>query len=78
MKIDGCNYEISENEIQKWIELYGELKSEIEEVALPGEHEGDPVGKGSYTVIVFLKKLIPHILPIHGLKVKCRYNGVKK
>jgi hypothetical protein len=78
VKIDGCNYEISEPEIRRWIELYGEIKSEIKEVAIPGDKEEGPVGTGSYMVQVKLNRSIPHILPINGLKVKFTYNGVKK
>ena len=78
LRIDGCNYEISKPEIRKWIEVYGEIKSEIEEVAIPSDQEGGLVGTGSYTVQVKLNRLIPHILPINGLKVKFSYNGVKK
>ena len=78
MRIDGCNYEISEQELQNWIELYGEMKSEIEEIALPSEKEEEPVGTGSYAVKVKLKRSIPNILPIGGLKVKFTYSGVKK
>ena len=44
----------------------------------PRSRWGDPVCTGSYTVKVVLKKMIPHILPIHGLKVKCTYNGARK
>ena len=34
---------------------------------------------GSYTIKVYLKKkMIPHILSMHILKVKCTYNGVRK
>ena len=78
VRIDGCNYEISESELRNWIELYGEMKSEIEEVALPNEEGGAPIGTGSYTVKVRLRKSVPNILPIQGLKVKFNYNGVKK
>ena len=78
VRIDGCNYEISENEIQKWMEQYGEISSDIEEVAIPSKLDGEPVGTGSYVVKIKLKNLIPHILPIGGLKVKCTYIGVKK
>ena len=78
LKIDGCNYEISEQEICKWVELYGEIKSEIKEVATQNEQGGSPVGTGSYTLKVKLKTAIPHILPINGLRVKCTYSGVKK
>ena len=60
------------------MEVYGEIKSEIEEVAIPSEQEGGLVGTGSYSVQVKLNRLIPHILPINGLKVKFSYNGVKK
>ena len=78
LRIDGCNYEISEHELQNWIELYGEMKSEIEEIALPSEKEEEPVGTGSYAVKVKLKRSIPNILPIGGLKVKFTYSSVKK
>ena len=29
VKIDGCNYKISEKQIRDWIEVYGEIRSEI-------------------------------------------------
>ena len=77
-KIDGCNYEISEQEIYMWIELYRELKSEIEEAATPDEEGGSPVETGSYTLKVKLKRAITIILPICGLRVKCTYDGVKR
>ena len=78
VRIDGCNYEISEHELRKWIELYGEIKSDNDEIALPGESEEDAVGTGSYTVKVKMKRSIPSFLPIGGLRVKFAYNGVKK
>ena len=78
VRIDGCNYEISEHELRKWIELYGEIKSDIDEIAQPGESEEEAVGTGSYTIKVKLKRSIPNILPIGGLRVKFTYNGVKK
>ena len=78
VRIDGCNYEISEPELRMWIELYSEIKSDIDEITQPGELEEDTVGMGSYTVKVKLKRSIPNILPIGGLKVKFTYSGVKK
>ena len=57
--------------------MYGVIKSEIKEVAIPGDQEGSLVGTGSYKVQVKLNRSIPHILPINGLKVKFSYNGVK-
>ena len=51
--------------------MYGEIKSEIKEVAIPGDKEEGPVGTGSYMVQVKLNRS-------NGLKVKFTYNGVKK
>ena len=35
LKIDGCNYEISESELRKWLEMNGGITSSIKEVAIP-------------------------------------------
>ena len=35
LKIDGCNYEISEPELRKWLEMNGVITSSIKEVAIP-------------------------------------------
>ena len=78
IKIDGCNYELSKSEITSWIKLYGEIKSELEEIAITGDTDGSLVGTGSYTVKVKLRRLIPNVIPMQGLKVKCSYQGVKK
>ena len=34
IKIEGCNYELSKSEITNWISQYGEIKSELEEIAI--------------------------------------------
>ena len=39
LKIDGYNYEISEPEIRKWIEMYVGIKSEIKEVKREAQSE---------------------------------------
>ena len=78
IKIDGCNYEMSESEIIVWMEQYGEIKSELEEITISGKNSAAPVGTGSYTLKVRLNRLIPNVLPMQGLKIKCSYQGVKK
>ena len=78
VKIDGCNYELGESEITDWLEHYGTIKSELEEIATAGDTDGPPIGTGSYTLKMKLNRLIPNVLPMHGLKVKCSYQGVKK
>ena len=68
---------MSESEITGWIEQYREIKSDLEEIAISGSTEA-PVGTGSYTLKVKLNRLIPNVLPMQGLKIKCSYQGVKK
>ena len=77
MKIVGCNYEISEDETQVRLELYGEVRSEIEEIATQDKEGEHFFGTGSYIVKIKLNRLIPHIIPVHGLKVKCTDSGMK-
>ena len=57
-------------EIWNW-----EVKFEFEEVAASSQCGGTQVGAGSYKFK--LNRLIPHIMPMHGLKIKCTYNGAK-
>ena len=58
-------------------ELYGEVRSEIEEIATEDKEGERLFGTGSYIVKIKLNRLIPHIIPVHGLIVKCTYSGVK-
>ena len=58
--------------------MYGLIKSDIKEVAIPSQQEGGLVGTGLYIVQVNMKRAIPHILPINRLKVKVTYNIVEK
>ena len=78
VRIDGCNYELSSLEITSWINQYGEVTSELEEIATTRESDGKIIGTGSYTLKMRLNRLIPNIIPMHGLKIKCSYQGVKK
>lgn len=78
VKINDCSYKLSKLEITNRIEQYGEIKFKLEELAIPGDTDGIPVGRGSYTLKMKLNRLIPNVLPMHILKVKCCYQGVKK
>lgn len=63
---DGFNYKLSDSEITNWMKQYGEIKPELEEVAISRDGDGAIVGTGSYTLKVRLRRLI-----------KCSYQGVK-
>ena len=45
LRIDDCNYEISELETRKWKDLYVEIKLDIEKVAAPGVLDGEQIGQ---------------------------------
>ena len=68
LRIDGYNYKLSEEKIQPWLELYGKVESEIKEEAIL--REDMVVETGMHLVKICLKKLIPNILPMHGLKIR--------
>ena len=78
VRINSCNYELSEVEITNWIKQYSVITSELEEIATTRGSGRVTIGTGSYILKVRLNRLIPNIIPMHGLKIKCFYQGVKK
>jgi hypothetical protein len=78
VRIDGCNYELSATEIEEWIKQYGVITGGLEEIATTRESDGKTQGTGSYLLKVRLARMIPNIIPMYGLKIKCSYPGVKK
>ena len=46
LRIDGYNYQLRELEITNWISQYGEIRSELEEIAISGETDRSAVGTG--------------------------------
>ena len=69
MTIDGCDYEVEEDEILGWLRLYGEtfgrLRENIHQVDLPNS-----------PVKMRLNAEIPQLLPMYGKKVTVTYKGV--
>ena len=87
VKVEGCEYRISEEEIIAWLSLYGEVVSEIEEDFYVIEHDsseeddGDTSGSnrsGIYSVKVKLDRDIPYLLPMCGKRIKIYYRGVQR
>ena len=82
IRIEGSNYDLSEDQILEWIELYGRVQSEIQEEAVVLVDEVDKaenlVGTGVYLVTARLDRQIPNVVPIQGKKIKVWYPGVKK
>jgi len=81
VKIDQDGYDMKEENLKKWLSLYGKLLSKIREenvVVLDVEEESEDeagagkvqLGLSSLIVKVELKKHIPEFLPIDGKKSK--------
>jgi hypothetical protein len=84
VKIEGTSLNIKEEEITKWLSVYGELLTEIEEEEIrfsdEDESEGSEVqlGTGKFSVKMRITTDIPQYLPMFGHKAKIYYRGIKK
>ena len=79
LKIDDCNCELSMAEPKDWLSIYCSMESDIQEEAVPGGgDDGIVVGTGVYLVRARLRRLIPNLIPMYGLKIRITYPGVKK
>ena len=80
LRIDWCNYELTENQICNWVSLYGKIKGEIEEEAIevPTPRGNQEIGTGVYLIKAKLSRKIPNLLPAFGKLIKVTYQGVKR
>ena len=83
VKIEGCEYRVSEDEILNWLSHYGEVTSKLEEDVFRDEVATDGVGDGTnrtgnYTVLMKLERPIPQLLPMCGRRVKIYHSGIQK
>ena len=83
VKIEGCEYRVTEDEILHWLSHYGEVTSKLEEDVFRDEVATDGVGDGTnrtgnYTVLMKLERPIPQLLPMCGRRVKIYHSGIQK
>lgn len=79
VKIEGCDYKISEDMILSWLASYGEIKSElVEDVFEDSEDSEGTNATGVYSVKIKLMNDIPQLLPMDGRRVKIYYRGIRK
>ena len=88
VKIEGCEYRIEKEELKQWMEMMGNVISEITEdrvnLNLDSDSEGeDPstgytVGNGIYSVQMQLSSELPQYLPICGKRIRLYYRGITK
>ena len=76
IKIEGCNYQLTEEEILTVLDGYGATEGKTEEVAMitpDGEF-----GTGSYQIKIKLVRPVPNIVPMYGPLVKVSPKKTKK
>ena len=76
IKIEGCNYQLTEEEILTVLDSYGATEGEMEEVAIVTP-DGE-FGTGTYLIKIKLDRIVPNIIPMYGLRIKVSHKKTKK
>ena len=79
VKIEGCEYRVTKDEIIQWLSLYGEVTSNLEEDCFRDETETIGANRtGNYSVLMRLESPIPQLLPMCGRRIKIYHAGIQK
>lgn len=84
VKIEGCEYRVSKQELQDWMAELGEVSSDITEDKLDcdfgsdSDGEDHAIGSGTYSVKMKLVRDIPQFLPMCGKRVRLYHRGIVK
>ena len=79
VKIEWTDYAIEENLILDWLAYYGEPVGELSEELHPNsDSDADPIGNGTYSIKMRLRKDIPQLIPMWGKRIRVYYRGVQK
>ncbi len=79
VRIEGCNYQLKEEEIVQWLELYGKPMGSIQEETFEDENDdGAENGNGTYVVKMRLTRSVPELVPMFGQRIRISYQGTKK
>ena len=80
VKIEGTEYQLTEEQIRGGLEPFGELLTPIrEDIHDDSDSERDVlVGNGTYSVKMKLTKPIPQFLPMCSRRIRIYHNGITK
>ena len=79
VKIEGCDYQVPEEQILTWLSHYGEIKSELEEDLFKDSNETQGNNRtGNYSIMMVLEHKIPQLIPMNGRRVKIYHKGIEK
>ena len=79
VKIEGCEYRVTEDEILAWLSLYGEVTSDLKEDCFRDVNQKTGNNRtGNYSITMKLEKNIPQLLPMCGRRIKMYHAGIEK
>ena len=79
VKLEGCEYSISVDQMKAWLSNFGDILSPIVEDCFEDSESNEGINAlGTYSVKMKLNKEIPQLLPMCGKRVKIYYRGIEK
>ena len=82
VKIEGCEFRVSREQMIEWMSFFGEVKSDVTEDMFGGSDDSaddlPPVGNGIYSVKMKIERDMPQFIPMYGKRVRLYYRGIVK
>ena len=79
VKIEGHEYQLTEDELKMGLEPFGELLTPIrEDIHVDSDSERESKGNGTYSVKMRIERPIPQFLPMHGRRIRVYHSGIDK
>ena len=77
VKIEGCEYQLTKEQIRQGLKPFGELLTPIrEDICEDSDSERDRVGNGTNSVKMKLFGPIPQFLPMHGRRIRIYHSAL--
>ena len=79
--VEGCEYRVPKETLIGFLSCYGEITSDILEVAFKDDTTANSGGTnrtGTYSCQVRLEKELPQLAPIMGKRIRFYYKGIQK
>ena len=79
VRITGCEYRVSSEQLKEILSHWGEVRSEPKEEVFHDPHDVDGTNRtGVYVVRMVLEDEIPELIPFNGLRIRVQHPDVKK
>ena len=79
VKLEWLDYSLEETSILDWLNYFGDQAGELTEDIHPNsDSDADPVGNGTFSIKMRLRRDVPQLLPMWGKRVRVYHRGVQK